>query len=150
MMNSLFCAALAAGLTAAPVRAEEAPAAEKVFEADKESDQIDVSQYPKEQRKSYSVFSEKCSKCHTLARPINSDYALPSEWAPCVEKMRKKKHSGINADAQKIITDFLIYDSSVRKKDLIAQKEKLKKESAPEAKPAEGGAPEAKKEDAGK
>lgn len=31
---------------------------------------INVSSYPPELQKSYKVFTEKCSKCHTIARPI--------------------------------------------------------------------------------
>ena len=114
----------------APLLRAEEPAAEggdKVFEADKGPETLDVSAYPKEQQENYKVFSVKCSKCHTLARPINSKYALPAEWTAYVDKMRHKKRSGIDEDSQKTITSFLIYDSSVRKKDLIAEKQKDKK-----------------------
>lgn len=159
MSNSWVWAAILVVFVAAADQsghAEDA-VAEKVFEADKGPDKIDVSQYPKEQRKNYSVFSEKCSKCHTLARPINSDFALPEEWTAYVEKMRRKKRSGIDAASQKAITSFLIYDSALRKKDLIAEKEKLKKEGNTEIKgdgagtpAAKDGAPaETKKDDAG-
>ena len=118
--------AVLGGAGASFARADDAAPADQVFEADKGVDSIDVSKYPKEQQENYKVFSEKCSKCHTLARPINSKYALPEEWTAYVDKMRHKKRSGIDDDAQKTITDFLIYDSSVRKKDLIAQKLKDK------------------------
>jgi hypothetical protein len=111
---------------AAAVRADDSTGGDKVFEADKGPDKIDVSKYPKAKQEEYAVFTEKCSKCHTIARPINSDYALPEEWTAYVDKMRHKKRSGIDEDSQKAITDFLIYDSSVRKKDLIAKKLKDK------------------------
>lgn len=118
-MRKLMIAAfaLAALAFAAPSRAED-----KTFPADKGPDTIDVSKYPKAQQDAYQVFSEKCSRCHTLARPINSEYALPEEWTTYVFMMRHKPRSGIDDAAQKTITDFLIYDSSVRKKDLIAKK----------------------------
>ncbi|MFI5360441.1 MAG: hypothetical protein ACHQ49_00605 [Elusimicrobiota bacterium] len=131
-MNKVIIAALAFAAFAAagtPARAEDdatSDKSDKVFEADKGVDSIDVSKYPKEQQDNYKVFAEKCSKCHTLARPINSNYALPEEWTAYVNRMRHKKRSGIDDDAQKTITDFLIYDSSVRKKDIIAQKLKDK------------------------
>jgi len=124
MIASLAVAALGAGLTLA--RADDDAASTKEFPADKGPDTIDVSKYPKAQQDEYKVFSEKCSKCHTLARPINSDYALPEEWTAYVDKMRHKKRSGIDDDVQKAVTDFLIYDSTVRKKDLIAKKLKDK------------------------
>ena len=138
-MNKAIIAGLAfaafAAAAALPARAQDgASSSDKVFEADKGSDTIDVSKYPKEQQENYKVFAEKCSKCHTLARPINSNYALPEEWTAYVDKMRHKKRSGIDDDSEKIISDFLIYDSSVRKKDLIAQK--LKEKAAGSAKDA--------------
>jgi hypothetical protein len=115
---------------AAAARAEDAPAVgDKVFEADKGPETIDVSKYPKAQQENYKVFAEKCAKCHTLARPVNSGYALPEEWTAYVDKMRHKKRSGIDDDSQKAITDFLIYDSSIRKKDLIEKKLKAKAEA---------------------
>ncbi|MDE2039805.1 MAG: cytochrome c [Elusimicrobia bacterium] len=105
-------------------------------------DTIDVSKYPPEQQKNYKVFAQKCSRCHTLARPINSHYALPEEWKAYVSKMRHKRHSGISDKDEDKITAFLIYDSSVRKADLI--KQKLKEEAKkPEAKEKTKG-PEAK------
>ena len=90
---------------------------------------IDVSNYPQKIQDIYTdVFSQKCMQCHRLSRPINSDYALPSEWDSYVKLMMHKPGSGINnGDARKII-DFLIYDSSVRKKALVDSK--LAKESA--------------------
>ena len=94
----------------------------RIFAADRGPDTIDVSRYPEEQREGYRLFSKKCSKCHTLARPINSLYALPEEWSAYVDKMRRKKGSRIGDAARRIIAGFLIYDSSVRKKALIARK----------------------------
>ncbi|MFI5345559.1 MAG: hypothetical protein ACHQ51_04215 [Elusimicrobiota bacterium] len=154
-MNKIIIAAAAIavfGMAGAfPARAQdEAAGGDKTFEADKGPETVDVSKYPKEQQENYKVFSEKCAKCHTLARPINSQYALPEEWTAYVDKMRHKKRSGIDDDSQKTITDFLIYDSSVRKKELIAQK--LKDKAAAEAaggkkdaaKPDEKAAPAAK------
>ena len=125
---------LGAGLRA---RAQDDSGGDKKFPADDGPDTIDVSSYPKEQQENYKLFAGKCSKCHTLARPINSPYALPEEWNAYVDKMRHKKRSGIDEDSAKKIADFLIFDSSVRKKDVIAKK--LKDKAAPP--PAQGEAP---------
>ncbi|NNN04425.1 MAG: hypothetical protein HKL90_00855 [Elusimicrobia bacterium] len=108
---------LAAFLVCAP-----SYAADQTFPADSGPATIDVSKYPKEQQAAYKLFLDKCSTCHTTARAINSDYATPAEWQALVDKMRHKRYSGIHGAAQKTITDFLIYDSSVRKKDLLAAK----------------------------
>ena len=98
------------------------------FPYDTGPDTVDVSQYPKEQQDNYKVFAMKCSKCHTLARPINSPYALKEEWEAYVSRMQHKKRSGVDEDSAKQIASFLTFDSSVRKKDAVAAKEKLKKE----------------------
>ncbi len=58
---------------------EAARAGEKEFPGDKGPAEIDVSKYPAEQQSNYNTFAKKCSKCHTLARAINSPYALPKE-----------------------------------------------------------------------
>ena len=99
---------------------------QKEFPWDKGPAEIDVSKYPLEQQENYKIFSVRCSKCHTLARAVNSPYALPEEWEPYVKKMQKKKRSGLNPKNSKKIVDFLIYDSKIRKKDLIEKKLKEK------------------------
>ena len=96
---------------------------------------IDPSKYPDGIKDDYEVFSQKCSQCHRLSRPINSDYALPDEWSRYIKRMMRKPGSGISAGEGKKIYDFLVYDSSVRKKTMVD--EKLGKASAEEKKTAE-------------
>lgn len=95
---------------------------EQLAEFDKGSQTIDVSSYPEEMQQKYQLFAERCSKCHTLARPINSDYALEEEWSRYVKRMMRKPGSGIAPKEAKQIFEFLAYDSSIRKKDLIEKK----------------------------
>ncbi|HZH03885.1 MAG TPA: hypothetical protein VEY30_08885 [Myxococcaceae bacterium] len=72
------------------------------------SDRLDVSAYPTEQQKNYEVFRVKCSKCHTLARPLNS--RLTGEgWRAYIRKMIRKAGSGINDDNGKAVFSFLEY-----------------------------------------
>jgi cytochrome c5 len=96
---------------------------------------VDVSKYPDGVKENYEVFSTKCSQCHKLSRPINSDYALPEEWSRYIKRMMHKPGSGISAGDGKRIYDFLAYDSSVRKKKMVD--EKLAKATAEEKKAAE-------------
>ncbi len=96
---------------------------------------IDVSKYPDGIKDNYEVFSTKCSQCHKLSRPINSDYALPEEWSRYIKRMMHKPGSGISAGDGKKIFDFLAYDSSVRKKKMVD--EKLAKATPEEKKAAE-------------
>ena len=97
---------------------------------------VDISKYPDGIKANYEVFSQKCTQCHKLSRPINSDYALPDEWSRYVKRMMHKPGSGINAAEGKEIYEFLVYDSSVRKKGMVD--EKLAKVTPDEKKAAEG------------
>jgi len=96
---------------------------------------IDVSKYPQGIQDNYEVFSQKCTQCHKLSRPINSDYAAPDEWSRYVKRMMHKPGSGIDAADGKKIYEFLVYDSSVRKKAMLD--EKLAKATAAEKADAE-------------
>ena len=96
---------------------------------------VDVSKYPDGIKENYEVFSAKCSQCHKLSRPINSDYAVPEDWSRYIKRMMRKPGSGISAGDGKKIFDFLAYDSSVRKKKLLD--EKLAKATPEEKKAAE-------------
>lgn len=103
-------------------------------------DEIDVSEYPKEMRASYKLFKFKCAACHTIARPINSQFlelskdeiaklkkedpaALADErvlsadegmWSRYVKRMMAKPGCPVGKDG-KVIYEFLVYDSKARK-----------------------------------
>jgi len=94
----------------------------KIAEFDKGPATIDVSAYPAALQKNYAVFREKCTLCHTLARPINSDFALPDEWSRYIKRMMHKPGSMISPGQAKKIYEFLVYDASVRKKGLLGEK----------------------------
>jgi len=75
---------------------------------------VNVSSYPGDQQKNYKVFADKCAKCHTIARPINTTMTKP-EWERYVKRMMHKPNSGINDSQGKLIYDFLAYDQETRK-----------------------------------
>jgi len=83
---------------------------------------IDVSKYPDGIKENYDVFRTKCSQCHKLSRPINSDYATPDEWSRYIKRMMHKPGSGISNGEGKQIYEFLVYDASVRKKAMLDDK----------------------------
>ena len=72
-------------------------------------DQLDVSQYPPDIRDAYKVFAVRCSRCHTLARPLNARIRDPQQWVRYVQRMRLNPASGINAKNGEIILRFLLY-----------------------------------------
>ena len=131
-----FLGILALGITS--VRAADELDAEtkaRVERFEKGPATIDVSKYPEGIKSNYEVFSQKCTQCHKLSRPINSDYALPDEWSRYVKRMMHKPGSGIYAAEGKEIYEFLVYDSSIRKKTMLD--EKLAKATPDEKKAAE-------------
>ena len=85
-----------------------------VLPQDKGPDKIDVSAYPAPQQAAYKVFSTKCSKCHTIARPLNT-MMKPDEWNRYVKRMMHKPNSGISDAQGKQIFEFLVFDETERK-----------------------------------
>ena len=94
-------------------QAEETPE-ERRARWDRGPQTIDVSNYPSEMQGRYELFSEKCSQCHNLARPISAEFVL-EEWAGYLDKMMRKKGSGITKKDKQKIYEFLVYDTQVRK-----------------------------------
>ncbi len=88
------------------------------YPADKGTDFIDVSEYPEEMQTLYAIFTRKCSRCHTIARPINSDFKA-EEWRKYVLKMMRKPGSGLNPKTAEQIIKFLTYDTQHRKKNTL-------------------------------
>ena len=85
-----------------------------VLPQDKGPDKIDIGAYPAPQQSAYKVFTTKCSKCHTIARPMNT-MMKRDEWERYVKRMMHKPNSGISDAQGKMIFDFLVYDQTERK-----------------------------------
>jgi hypothetical protein len=85
-----------------------------VLPQDKGPDKIDVSAYPAPQQAAYKVFTTKCSKCHTIARPMNT-LMTRDEWERYVKRMMHKPNSGISDAQGKQIFDFMVFDQTERK-----------------------------------
>lgn len=85
-----------------------------VLPQDKGPDKIDVSAYPAPMQAAYKLFSTKCSKCHTIARPLNT-MMKRDEWERYVKRMMHKPNSGIGDSQGKQIFDFVVFDQTERK-----------------------------------
>jgi hypothetical protein len=85
-----------------------------VLPQDKGPDKIDVSAYPAEQQANFKLFAGKCSKCHTIARPLNT-MMTRDEWSRYVKRMMHKPNSGISDTQGKQIFEFVVYDQTERK-----------------------------------
>jgi hypothetical protein len=122
---AILLAFLALAGVARVVRAQdkEEPLDPRILKYDKGPAKIDVSKYPADMQKKYQLFTKKCSSCHTIARPINCEFALDDEWERYIKRMmRKAGPSLISADEGKQIFEFLTYDSKTRKKALFDKK----------------------------
>jgi hypothetical protein len=90
----------------------------KTFTADKGPARIEkqvLASYPKTMQETYDkTFSKRCSKCHTLARPVNTDFT-PTKWEEYVKKMMRKPGSGVHSAEAKRIWEFLVFDTAKRK-----------------------------------
>ncbi|MBX2810375.1 MAG: hypothetical protein KTR25_01135 [Myxococcales bacterium] len=62
-----------------------------------------------EVRGAYRLFALRCSRCHTLARPLSSGITDPAHWRNYVDRMRRMPGSGISATEAKQVLVFLEY-----------------------------------------
>jgi hypothetical protein len=66
---------------------------------------------PESVRADYAVFAQRCSKCHSLSRPLNSGIVDDDYWVMYVARMRRQPESGISPDDARTILRFLHYYS---------------------------------------
>lgn len=97
-----------------------AEARDPLFPADLGPDTVVVTSYPTAQQENYALFVEKCSLCHTLARPINSPIVDAATWTRFVKRMHGKNNARSGGpllsgeEANRVIA-FLVFDSRERK-----------------------------------
>jgi hypothetical protein len=78
---------------------------------------LDVRSLPPEQQGDYIVFAQRCSKCHSLARPLNSGITKDEYWRMYVERMRRQPSSGISeADTVPILRFLKWYSAEETRK----------------------------------
>jgi hypothetical protein len=121
----LAALAIAGTIRAVAAQQKDEPLDPRIAAYDKGPAKIDVSKYPADMKTKYKVFADKCAKCHSIARPINCEFALEDEWERYIKRMMNKAGpSVISAADGKSIYEFLVYDSKTRKKDLYDKKMK--------------------------
>jgi hypothetical protein len=74
-------------------------------------DGLDPSTMPDSVRADYGLFAERCSKCHSLARPLESGVDKDEYWQYYVARMRRQPASGISERDVIPILRFLHYYS---------------------------------------
>jgi hypothetical protein len=81
---------------------------------------LEVSTLPESVRSDYAVFAQRCSKCHSLARPLTSGIDEDDYWVMYVAKMRRQPESGISQEDTVPILRFLHYFSLEQKRKKMA------------------------------
>jgi hypothetical protein len=69
---------------------------------------LDVSGYPAEHQRYARIFTEKCSRCHDLSRPLTAKYS-DAGWRDLVQRMARRPGANISRRDQQQITEFLIF-----------------------------------------
>ena len=79
------------------------------------SEGVDVQSLPDSVRGDYELFAIRCSKCHSLARPLESGITDDAFWKEYVDRMRRQPSSGISPADEIPILRFLHYYSAEKR-----------------------------------
>jgi len=94
---------------------------------------LDVARLPAEVQPDYTLFAHRCSKCHPLARALNSGIDDDGRWVDYVTRMRRQPGSGITPEDTAPILRFLHYYSLEQRR---AKRSRASHTLATEATPA--------------
>jgi hypothetical protein len=78
------------------------------------SEGMDLAALPAEEQGDYVVFAQRCSKCHSLARPLGSGISDDTYWERYVDRMRRQPGSGIRGEDVQPILRFLHWYSTTQ------------------------------------
>jgi hypothetical protein len=83
------------------------------------SEGLEPTTLPAELRADYAIFAQRCSKCHSLSRPLTSGISDENYWSLYVARMRRQPGSGITQEDAGPILRFLHFYSleQVRKNE---------------------------------
>lgn len=76
---------------------------------------LDVATVPAPLRSDYELFARRCSRCHSLSRPLNARITADEHWAQYVSRMRRMPGSGISPDDVPALLRFLTWYSAARR-----------------------------------
>ena len=92
---------------------------------------LDPSKMPDDVREDYVLFANRCSKCHTLARPLNAGITDDDQWVMYVNRMRRQPGSGISLTDQEHILHFLHWYSAEQRRKAAEKRGDAPAASAP-------------------
>lgn len=76
---------------------------------------LDVTTVPAGLRGDYDLFAQRCSRCHSLSRPLNARVSSEDHWRGYVTRMRRMPGSGISPDDVPALLRFLNWYSTARR-----------------------------------
>jgi hypothetical protein len=80
------------------------------------ADAVEPSAVASASREDYALFAQRCSKCHSLARPLDSGITDDDAWAMYVARMRRQPGSGISEeDARAVLRVLHAYSAEARR-----------------------------------
>ena len=95
---------------------------------------LDPSKVPDDLKADYERFANKCSKCHSLARPFAAGPLDDDHWENYVNRMRRQPGSGISFDDQAHILRFLKwYSAELRRREAEKTSQQMKTAPPPPA-----------------
>ena len=71
-------------------------------------DGVEVARLPDDLRDDYALFASRCSRCHTLARPLAA-HVSDQHWIDYIARMRRMPGSGITPAEGDRILHVLFY-----------------------------------------
>lgn len=74
---------------------------------------LDASALPDHMRAPYQRFEARCSRCHSLSRPLSAPVNDADHWRKYIARMRRMPGSGINEEDGRVILTFLAYYTHV-------------------------------------
>lgn len=84
----------------------------------------EVAEFPPDVADAYRLFAQKCSRCHTLARPLSAGIDDDAHWERYVGRMRRQAGSGISpADAKEILKFLRYYTAQQAARDAAEEAE---------------------------
>ena len=78
-----------------------------VFACGPRNEGLDTTKIPDDLQSDYQLFTVRCSKCHSLARPLSAGITDDQQWVDYVNRMRRQPGSGISYEDQAHILKFL-------------------------------------------
>jgi hypothetical protein len=102
-----------------------------MFSSDLAPDELDISEYPVQQRYNYRIYSQACSRCHDLSRSLYAPHTTGAWLDFYLMSMRVRgrlKGRAFTTEELNAVRDFLRYDTKTRKKtkQFEAQTERLR------------------------